>query len=61
LALEAVPGLGPDAARRLLEAIPDPRLIISASASQLVPLVGQTLAAALAKPVSAEDARETLD
>lgn len=61
LALEAVPGLGPELGRRLLEAFPDPATIFAASPGQLSPIVGHKIAAELAKPLSAEDHRATLE
>ncbi len=50
LALEAVPGLGPGAARSLLTAFPGPGAILGASLVQLQPLVGESLARALQVP-----------
>lgn len=61
LALEAVPGLGPDTARRLLEQFPEPATIFAATTGQLKPLVGDKIAAALVKPVEPEAHRATLD
>jgi len=61
LALEAVPGLGPDTARRLLEAFPDLPSIFAAAPGQLRPLVGDAIAAGLARPIDPEAHRTTLD
>lgn len=47
LALEAVPGLGPETARRLLEAFPTVQAILGASPGQLAPVVGDKLARAI--------------
>jgi DNA processing protein len=60
LALEAVPGLGADAVRRLLAAFAGPADIFSAPAGMLKPLVGDKIAAQLAQPVDPEPHRETL-
>ncbi len=51
LTLEAVPGLGPDAVRRLLEVFPDVASICQAKATQLAPLVGEKLARGIAAGV----------
>ena len=40
LTLEAIPGLGPESASRLLEVFASPDAILGASAGQLSPLVG---------------------
>ena len=48
LALEAVPGLGPDSIRRLLDAFPSVDSICQAKAAQLAPLVGDKLARGIA-------------
>jgi len=61
LALEAIPGLGPETARRLLAAYPDVRSIFAAPASQLKALVGDKIAAALAQPIAAATHRVALD
>ena len=61
LALEAIPGLGPDTARRLLDAFGDPRAILSATRAQLVAEVGERLADALTQPVVPEQHKPTLD
>ena len=61
LALEAVPGLGPGTARRLLEAFGEPERIFDASAAQLTPLVGPKIATELARGIAAEAHRDTLD
>jgi len=47
LALEAVPGLGPDSVRQLLEAFGSVSAILAASSSSLKPVVGAKLAAAV--------------
>jgi DNA processing protein len=60
LALEAVPGLGPETLRDLLATFPDPRAILDAGAAQLAPLVGRNLARAIAQaPDQAEVAEFT--
>lgn len=61
LALEAVPGLGPEAAARLLEAFASPEAILGASVAQLRPLVGESLARAIVAGVPAEATRAGLD
>lgn len=61
LALAALPGLGPDTARRLLEGFSDVRAIFAASAQQLKPLVGAKLAAALSRPLDATAHQAALD
>lgn len=61
LTLEAIPGIGPDTARRLLNAFPDPDAIFSAPASRLKELVGAKLAAELVKPMDLAAHRATLD
>ncbi len=61
LALEAVPGLGPETARRLLEAYPDPCAALSAPRALLAPLVGERIATALGQPVAAEQHQAALD
>lgn len=61
LALEAIPGLGPDAARRLLEAFPDPAAIFAAAPAQLRPMVGDRLAAAIARGIDPEVHRAALE
>ena len=61
LALEAVPGLGPDTARRLLEVFPDIGSVFAASQGQLKPIVGDKIAAALARPIGPDDHHATLD
>jgi DNA processing protein len=54
LGLEAVPGLGPDTARHLLEHFADVRGIFSASRAALKPLVGERIATALAQGIRPE-------
>lgn len=61
LALEAIPGLGPDGVRRLLEAFGHPCAILAATRGQLVPFVGERLADALIQPVAQEQHKATLD
>jgi DNA processing protein len=60
LALEGVPGLGPDTARRLLDHFSRLADIFAAPAGQLKPLVGDKIAAAIAKPVDPDEHRESL-
>ena len=47
LSLEAIPGLGPEAAVRLLDAFSDPSAILGASQAQLASVVGGGLARAI--------------
>ena len=61
LTLEAVPGLGPDGVRHLLEAFPDVASICQARAAQLSPLVGDRLARAIAAGIDACDLQPGLD
>lgn len=61
LALEAVPGLGPDTARRLLAEFGDPATVLATPAGLLAPLVGDKMASALTYPPAADDHRATLD
>ena len=60
LTLEAVPGLGPDGVRRLLEAFPSVAAVCQARPAQLAPLVGDKLAhgvaAAAATPAKGDAA-----
>lgn len=51
LTLEAIPGLGPESAQRLLQAFGAPEVILGASAAQLQALVGPALARAIAGTV----------
>ncbi len=51
LTLEAIPGLGPESAQRLLRAFGAPRSILGASATQLQALVGPALARAITQDV----------
>jgi len=60
LALEAVPGLGPDTARQLLEHFPDLPSVFSASASALKPVVGDRMAAALARGIQEAEHKAAL-
>jgi len=61
LTLEAIPGLGPDAAQRLLRAFDLPADILAAPPAQLEPLVGKTLARAIAQGVDAAVLQPGLD
>jgi DNA processing protein len=47
LTLEAIPGLGPESAGRLLEVFDTPEAILGANAAQLSPVVGDSLARAI--------------
>ncbi|NWG87863.1 MAG: DNA-protecting protein DprA [Hydrogenophilaceae bacterium] len=51
LGLEAIPGLGPDAARRLFEHFPDAKSVFDAPVGLLKPIVGEALAREIAKGV----------
>lgn len=53
LALEAIPGLGPDAAGRLLAVFSTPESILGANVAQLAPVVGNALARAISQGVDA--------
>jgi DNA processing protein len=61
LTLEAVPGLGPDGVRRLLDAFPSVASICQARAAQLAPLVGDKLARGIAGGVDAALLQPGLD
>ena len=61
LSLEAVPGLGPEAAGRLLDAFPDPRAILGANLNQLAPVVGESLARSIVRGVDREALKPGLD
>ncbi|MGQ9862321.1 MAG: DNA-processing protein DprA [Thiobacillaceae bacterium] len=61
LALAAIPGLGPEGVRRLLDAFGHPCAILSAARGQLTPLVGERLAEAITRPVAPERQQATLD
>lgn len=61
LALEAIPGLGPEGIRRLLDAFGHPCAILAAARGQLAPLVGERLAEVLTRPVAPEQHKATLD
>lgn len=60
LALEAIPGLGPETARRLLEHFPDAKSVFDAPAGLLNPLVGTAIAAEIGKGVDESAHREAL-
>lgn len=49
LGLACVPGLGPEAARKLLKAFGGPETVLDASQTALAPVVGQKLAKAIAE------------
>ncbi len=61
LKLEAVPGLGPESAQRLLETFSSPREILGAGPAQLAPVVGEPLARAIAKGADAAAIQAGLD
>jgi DNA processing protein len=61
LTLEAVPGLGPDGVRRLLDAFDSVESICRAKATQLSPLVGDKLARGISSGVAAEVLKPGLD
>lgn len=61
LTLEAIPGLGPDAAQRLLQAFDGPAEILAARAAELEPVVGKSLARAIAQGVDAATLQPALD
>lgn len=61
LALEAIPGVGPETVRRLLEAFPDIDTAFAASAAHLAPLVGDRLAAAITRSIDPGEHRAALD
>jgi DNA processing protein len=61
LTLEAIPGLGPDAAQRLLQTFDGPADILAAHSGQLEPLVGNTLARAIVQGVDAAALQPGLD
>lgn len=52
LALEAVPGLGPETARRLFEHFTDAKSVFDAPVGLLKPIVGEALAAEIARGVN---------
>ena len=60
LRLEAVPGLGPESARRLIEAFGDPCAVLTAPRSLLVPIVGERLADELKSAAEPESLAATL-
>lgn len=61
LSLEAVPGLGPEAAGRLLDVFATPRGILGASFAQLAPVVGEPLARSIHQGVAADALKPGLD
>jgi hypothetical protein len=61
LTLEAIPGLGPDAAQRLFRAFDLPADILAAHPAQLEALVGRTLARAINQGVDAAALQPGLD
>lgn len=61
LTLEAIPGLGPDAAQRLLQAFGSPADILAAHGAQLEPVVGASLARAIVQGVAAATLQPGLD
>jgi len=61
LTLEAIPGLGPDAAQRLLQAFARPEDILAAHNAQLEPVVGASLARAIVQGVDAAALKPGLD
>lgn len=61
LSLEAVPGLGPEAAGRLLQSFAGPDAILGASIAQLAPLVGDGLARAIARGIDRAALQPGLD
>ncbi len=60
LRLEAVPGLGPESARRLIEAFGDPCAVLAAPRGLLVPIVGERLADGLKSAAEPESLAATL-
>lgn len=61
LTLESIPGLGPDAAQRLLQVFDGPAEILAARAAQLEPVVGASLARAIVQGVDAATLQPALD
>jgi DNA processing protein len=61
LTLEAIPGLGPDAAQRLLQAFNTPSAILAAHRAQLEAVVSATLARAINQGVDAAALQPGLD
>lgn len=61
LALEAVPGLGPERLRRLLAVFPDPASILDAGIGQLEPLLGPGLARSLVSHKESPQTRALID
>ncbi len=60
LTLEAIPGLGPETARRLFEVFPSADAILGASVAQLAPIVGDKLARAISRQVDPAELQPTL-
>jgi DNA processing protein len=61
LALEAIPGVGPETVRRLLDGFADIGAAFAASAASLTPLVGEKIAAAIARGIDPAAHRAALD
>jgi DNA processing protein len=61
LTLEAIPGLGPDAAQRLLQAFAGPEAILAARGAQLEAVAGASLARAITQGVDAATLQPGLD
>ncbi len=61
LTLEAIPGLGPDAAQRLLQAFDGPAEILAARSAQLEPVVGTSLARAIVQGIDPADLQPGLE
>jgi DNA processing protein len=60
LALDAVPGLGPDTARQLLQHFPDLAGLFATPVAVLKPLLGENMAAAIAQGAHEEAPHEAL-
>jgi DNA processing protein len=61
LTLEAIPGLGPESAGRLLEVFATPEAILGAATAQLAPVVGDSLARAIVQGVDPAALQPGLD
>ena len=61
LTLEAIPGLGPESAGRLLEIFDSPKAILGANAAQLSPVVGDSLARAIVQGIDRSALQPGLD